>query len=137
MRSKRETFWERVFASTVVIYTFCTTFVVYKELGKYGTNWVIFFIIDLPTSWFYGIAVSRLVGSFVKKRWNQVQRWALLAAINFVLPQLYILFSAQKAPHSVYVIIYIVIAALAVFAFGGIISQITAVGKEENKVSKE
>lgn len=61
----------------------------------------------------------------------------MLAAINFVLPQLYILFSAQKAPHSVYVIIYIVIAALAVFAFGGIISQITAVGKEENKVSKE
>ena len=105
MRSKRETFWERVFASTVVIYTFCTTFVVYKELGKYGTNWVIFFIIDLPTSWFYGIAVSRLVGSFVKKRWNQVQKWALLAAINFVLPQLYILFSAQKAPDSVYVII--------------------------------
>ena len=123
MRSKRETFWERVFASTVVIYTFCTTF--------------IFFIIDLPTSWFYGIAVSRLVGSFVKKRWNQVQKWALLAAINFVLPQLYILFSAQKAPHSVYVIIYAVIAALAVFAFGGIISQIRTARNEENRVSKE
>ncbi len=131
MRSKRETFWERVFASTVVIYTFCATFIVYKELRKYGTNWVIYFIIDLPTSWFYGIAVSRLVGSFVKKRWNQVQKWAWLAAINFVLPQLYILISARKAPHTVYLIIYVVIAVLAMFALGGIISQIKVAKKEE------
>ena len=130
MRSKRETFWERVFASTVVIYTFCA-FIVYKELRKYGTNWVIYFIIDLPTSWFYGIAVSRLVGSFVKKRWNQVQKWAWLAAINFVLPQLYILISARKAPHTVYLIIYVVIAVLAMFALGGIISQIKVAKKEE------
>ena len=131
MRSKRETFWERVFASTVVIYTFCATFIVYKELRKYGTNWVIYFIIDLPTSWFYGIAVSRLVGSFVKKRWNQVQKWAWLAAINFVLPHLYILISARKAPHTVYLIIYVVIAVLAMFALGGIISQIKVAKKEE------
>jgi hypothetical protein len=131
VRSKRETFWERVFASTVVIYTFCATFIVYKELRKYGTNWVIYFIIDLPTSWFYGIAVSRLVGSFVKKRWNQVQKWAWLAAINFVLPQLYILISARKAPHTVYLIIYVVIAVLAMFALGGIISQIKVAKKEE------
>ena len=131
MRSQRETFWERVFASTVVIYTFCATFIVYKELRKYGTNWVIYFIIDLPTSWFYGIAVSRLVGSFVKKRWNQVQKWAWLAAINFVLPQLYILISARKAPHTVYLIIYVVIAVLAMFALGGIISQIKVAKKEE------
>jgi hypothetical protein len=131
VRSQRETFWERVFASTVVIYTFCATFIVYKELRKYGTNWVIYFIIDLPTSWFYGIAVSRLVGSFVKKRWNQVQKWAWLAAINFVLPQLYILISARKAPHTVYLIIYVVIAVLAMFALGGIISQIKVAKKEE------
>ena len=131
MRSKRETFWERVFASTVVIYTFCATFIVYKELRKYGTNWVIYFIIDLPTSWFYGIAVSRLVGSFVKKRWNQVQKWAWIAAINFVLPQIYILISARKAPHTVYLIIYVVIAVLAMFALGGIISQIKVAKKEE------
>jgi hypothetical protein len=114
MRSKRETFWERVLASTVVIYTFCATFVVYKELRQYGTNWVLYFIIDVPTSW-----------------WNQVQKWAWLAAINFAIPQLYILLSARKAPHSVYVIIYAVISILALFAVVGVISQIRIAKREQ------
>jgi len=131
MRSKRETFWERVLATTVVIYTFCATFVVYKELRQYGTNWILYFIIDVPTSWFYGIAAARLVGSFVKKRWHQVQKWAWLAAINFAIPQLYILLSARKAPHSVYVIIYSVISILALFAVVGVISQIRIAKREQ------
>jgi hypothetical protein len=131
MRSKRETFWERLLASTVVIYTFCATFIVYKELRQYGTNWVLFFIIDVPTSWFYGIAVTRLVVSVIKKQSGQIQKWGLIAALNFGLPQLYILISTKKAPHSVYLIIYGVIVVLALFALGGVYSQIKSARTNE------
>ena len=124
-RTTREKFWERIWASTVVLYTFCATFVVYKELSKYGVNWGWYLIIDVPTSWLYGITSARLVMAVVRRRWGQIQKWGWLAAANFAIPQLYILITARKAPHNVYLIIYSVIAVLVIFALGGIASQVS------------
>lgn len=124
MRSKRQTFWERIWASTILLYTLAATFVVWKALHKYGVNPYLFFLIDLITSWFYGIASARLVVALIKKRWGESQKWGWLSAINFILPQAYILLAARRVPHHLYVIIYSVIGALIAFALIGIGSQI-------------
>ena len=126
MRSKRQTFWERIWASTIVLYSFAATFVVWKTLHKYGVNPYIFFVIDLITSWFYGVASARLVVAVIKRRWSETQKWGWLSAINFALPQIYILLSARRVPRDVYLIIYSVIGALVAFALIGIWSQIKA-----------
>lgn len=126
MRSKRQTFWERIWASTIVLYSFAATFVVWKTLHKYGVNPYIFFVIDLITSWFYGVASARLVVAVIKRRWSETQKWGWLSAINFALPQFYILLSARRVPRDVYLIIYSVIGALVAFALIGIWSQIKA-----------
>ena len=139
MRSKRQTFWERIWASTIVLYTFVATFVVWKALRKYGVNPYIFFVIDLITSWIYGISSARLVVAVIKRRWSQTQKWGWLSAINFILPQVYILLSARRVPRDVYLIIYSVIGVLIVFALVGIGSQIRVArrGDKDGKDSKD
>ncbi|MEI6219815.1 MAG: hypothetical protein WCP71_00735 [Actinomycetes bacterium] len=132
MRTKRQTFWERIWASTIVLYTFAATFVVWKALHKYGVNPYLFFVIDLITSWFYGLASARLVVAVIKKRWSETQKWGWLSALNFMLPQVYILVSASHVPKDVYIIIFSVIGVMAAFALIGIASQIRAARKEKS-----
>ena len=131
MRTKRQTFWERIWDSTIILYTFVATFVVWKALHKYGVNPYIFFVVDLITSWFYGLASARLVVAIIHKRWSETQKWGWLSALNFMLPQLYILVSARHVPHDVYLIIYSVIGVLVAFAIVGIISQIRVARKDK------
>ena len=132
MRTKRQTFWERIWASTIVLYTFVATFVVWKALHKYGVNPYLFFVIDLITSWFYGLASARLVVAVIKKRWSETQKWGWLSALNFMLPQVYILVAANHVPKDVYIIIFSVIGVLAAFAAVGVGSQIRAARKEKS-----
>ncbi len=132
MRTKRQTFWERIWASTIVLYTFVATFVVWKALHKYGVNPYLFFVIDLITSWFYGLASARLVVAVIKKRWSETQKWGWLSALNFMLPQVYILVAANHVPKDVYIIIFSVIGVMAAFAALGVVSQIRAARKEKS-----
>ena len=131
MRTKRQTFWERIWASTIILYTFVATFVVWKALHKYGVNPYIFFVIDLITSWFYGLASARLVVAIIHKRWSETQKWGWLSALNFMLPQIYILVVARRVPHDVYVIIYSVIGVMVAFAVVGVVSQIRVARREK------
>jgi uncharacterized membrane protein YhaH (DUF805 family) len=87
---------------------------VWKTLTKYGAHWFIYFIIDLPTSWFYGIATSRLVVAVVKRRLHEVNKWGWLAAINFALPQFYILYYAHNASRQTLLIFALIIGGLAI-----------------------
>jgi len=132
MRTKRQTFWERIWASTIVLYTFAATFVVWKALHKYGVNPYFFFVIDLITSWFYGLASARLVVAVIKKRWSETQKWGWLSALNFMLPQVYILVSANHVPKDVYIIIFSVISVMVAFAVLGVVSQVRAARKEKS-----
>ena len=131
MRTKRQTFWERLWASTIVLYTFGATFVVWKALHKYGVNPYIFFVVDLITSWFYGLASARLVVALLHKRWSETQKWGWLSALNFMLPQIYILVSARHVPRDVYIIIYSVIGLMVAFAIVGVATQLRAARKEK------
>ena len=132
MRTKRQTFWERIWASTIVLYTFAATFVVWTALHKYGVNPYLFFVIDLITSWFYGLSSARFVVAVIHKRWSEIQRWGWLSALNFMLPQVYILVSANHVPKDVYIIIFSVIGVMVAFAVLGVVSQIRVARREES-----
>ena len=97
-RTRRQTLWERLLASSVLLYTVGATFVVWRTLGKYGVNVLLFFVIDAITSWNYGIATARLIVGAIKREWKAVRKWAVASAISFVTPQIYILASAWHAP---------------------------------------
>lgn len=123
-QTRRQIFWERLWASTIVLYTVGATFVVWRTLGKYGVNVLLFFIIDGITSWSYGIATARLIVNVIKREWKVVRKWTWVAAISFVTPQVYILASARHAPRDVYLIVIIVITFLILFAVLTLLFQI-------------
>lgn len=136
VRTKRETFWERMWAATIVAYSFGAAVLVWKTLHKYGVNPYVFFVIDVSTSWPYGLATARIVVAFFRKDWGAVRKWSWLAGITFITPQVYILASARHVPNDVYLIIAAVITVLAVFAIGGVVQQIRAgKGKESSTLT--
>lgn len=122
--TRRQIFWERLWASSIVLYSVGATFVVWRTLGKYGVNPVLFFVIDVITSWPYGIATARIVVNVINRKWKAVRRWSWVAAITFVTPQVYILASARHAPRDVYLIVISVISFLVLFAFLSVLLHI-------------
>jgi small-conductance mechanosensitive channel len=123
-RSKRQTFWERIWASTIVLYTFVATFVVWKTLGKYGVNPIGFFIVDLVTSWLYGISTARLVVAIFQKNRAGLRKYGIYSALNFAVPDVYIIAMARHVPRDVYLALAGVIALLAIFSIVGVLQQI-------------
>jgi hypothetical protein len=115
---------ERLWASTILLYTVVATFVVWKTLSKYGVNPIIFFVVDAITSWTYGIATARLTMCVIRREWKSVRKWAWASAISFLTPQLYILVAAHHAPRDVYLIVIAVISFMILLALISVLIQI-------------
>jgi hypothetical protein len=107
--------WEKLFTSSVLLYTMVATFVVWKTMRKYGVNPYLFFTIDLITSITYGISSARLVVKILEKKIEESWKWAIVSAISFITPQLYILISANHVPRDTYFAIYGIFTALLLF----------------------
>ena len=121
---RRIKLWERLWASTILIYTLVATYFVWKTMAQYGVNWFLFFIIDAITSWTYGIATARIVVAFIDKKRRALSKWVWVAGISFILPQLYILATARHVPRNDYLTIAIIISGLALFALFSLASEV-------------
>lgn len=135
--SKRQRFWERMWASSILLYTIGATFVVWKTLKQYGVNPVLFFFIDAVTSWTYGIATARLVLRIIAKDFKASRKWALAAAISFIAPQIYILIAAHHAPKDVYLIVIGVISTFSIFTIVSLLLEIRRAKKAQLKTGPE
>lgn len=124
---------ERSWASSIILYSFAATVVVWKGLSKYGVNPILFFIIDVCTSWPYGIATARIVLNVIERRWSEVRKWSWVAIITFVTPQVYVLVAAQHPPREVYVIIFSAIAAMTAFAVISLGLQIRSARRDQKR----
>lgn len=128
-RSKREVFWERIWAGLLVLYSTGAAYLVWRTLSRYGVNPIAFLVIDMVTSWPYGLATARIVVNVVKRQWREVRKWSWVAAITFIAPDVYVLASAHHAPPHVYLILILVITALILFAILSVVLQIRSWGK--------
>ncbi len=106
---------ERLWVGVVIAYGAGRAFVVWKALGKYGVNPWIYLVLDVTSSWPYGVATARLVTSVIDRNFVRARAWGILAAITFLLPDLYILLAARHVPIEVYVIIISIVSLLALF----------------------
>lgn len=121
---RRQSLIEKLWASTIVLYSFGATIVVWKGLHRYGVNPLLFFVIDVCTSWPYGIATARIVAKVFEKDWPAVRKWSWIAAICFVTPQIYVLAASHHAPRDVYLIVIAVCISMAMFAIASLFFQI-------------
>jgi hypothetical protein len=127
-QTRREIFWERIWAGLLVLYSVGAAYLVWRTLGKYGVNAIIFLVIDVVTSWPYGLATARIVVNVVKREWKAVRKWAWVAAITFITPDIYVLASATRAPRDIYLLIIAVITLLVLFAILSVVLQIRSWG---------
>ena len=132
-QSRREILGERIWAGLLVLYSTGAAFLVWKTLSKYGVNPIAFLIIDMVTSWPYGISTARIVVNAVKRQWHEVRKWAWVAAATFIAPDVYVLASAHHAPRRVYLFLIVVISALIISAVLSVLLQIRSKSKLEDR----
>ncbi len=132
-QSRREILGERIWAGLLVLYSTGAAFLVWKTLSQYGVNPVAFLIIDMVTSWPYGISTARIVVNAVRRQWHEVRKWAWVAAATFIAPDVYVLASANHAPRRVYLFLIVVISALIISAVLSVLLQIRSKSKLEDR----
>lgn len=138
MRTKLQVLLERLWTAAILAYTLFATFVVWKTLGKYGVNPIGFFVVDLITSYTYGISTARAVVAVMNRDWKALQKWLWVASASFTIPNIYILIFARGAPHHVYRIVIIVVIILVAFALGSLLIQLRkAVGRKDKRGPEE
>lgn len=128
-RSGREILWERIWAGLLVLYSVGAAYLVWRTLSPYGVNPIVFLVIDMVTSWPYGLATARIVVNVVKVRWSEVRKWSWVAAVTFIAPDVYVLASAHHAPRHIYLLLILVITALIALAVLSVVLQIRSWGK--------
>lgn len=112
-RTARRLLFERLWVLLVIAYGAGRAFVVWKALGKYGVNPWLYLALDVTSSWPYAIATARLVTSVIDREFSRARSWGVLAAVTFLIPDLYILAGARHVPTAVYAIIIAIISLLA------------------------
>ena len=67
---------------------------------------------------------------------NEIQKWGFYSALNFLIPDIYILAFARHVPKDTYYIFFAVVGVLAAFSIAGVVQQIrtyNAEHREENE----
>jgi hypothetical protein len=99
---------ERLWVLGSVAYGGLRIFIADHTVRRYGVNIWAFAVVELSTSWFYGLSTARLVGALVDRQGRLAARWSLLAAATFLAPETFILLTGRQMP----VVVYVVVAAL-------------------------
>ena len=115
-RSAKRRLLERLWVVVVIAYGAVRAIVVWKALGQYGVNPWIYLVLDVTSSWPYAVATARLVTSVIDREFSRARSWGVLAAVTFLIPDLYILVVARHVPTEVYAIIIAIISLLALLA---------------------
>lgn len=123
-RAAKRRLLERLWVIVVILYGAGRAFVVWKALGKYGVNPWLYLALDIASSWPYGVATARLVTSVIDREFSRARTWGVVAAITFLLPDLYILAVARHVPTEVYIIFISIISLLALLAIASLVSKV-------------
>ena len=119
-RQKAEKLW--LVAS--VLYGVLRSALVWKFLAKYGVNPWFYLVVELSSSYFYGLGSARVVASVVDKIWRALRFWIPVALVAYFAPEAYIFVSAGKLPTDVLGVLLGIIGVAAVAAGFSLVSQI-------------
>lgn len=122
--TKRARRLEFAWVVVVVLYGVGRSLAVWKMLARYGVNPLIYFFIDVGSSWPYGVATSRLVRSAVRHDGEEAIKWGVLAAATFIAPDIYLVATLHRAPKFVYGAIAVIAVSLGSLAVLGVRRQL-------------
>jgi hypothetical protein len=115
----------RIWIILVLLWAIARALFINKLFGTHGVNGYAYLAIDLISSIPYAIYSSRLVVTFINREFKDVYKNALLAALFFYIPDIYILITAKRVPASLYTILFITIALFSAFAIATIARDVS------------
>ena len=127
-RSKLRQRLELSWVISIVLFTLARFFVAQETLERYGLNIWIFGFIDLITAIPYGLGTARVVGAIVDRDLPAASRWAAVAAVCFIAPYAYIVWSGKDAtfPPAVYVVLALLVAIFGANALWSVARKVKA-----------
>lgn len=106
----------RAWIAGAVAYSLVRIVVVRQALGSYGVNVPLYAAVDLGSTLPYAYATSRAVQAFAARQRSTARRWALLASVAFVLPDLTLVLTAGRLPTFAYAVLATVLVTAAATA---------------------
>ena len=94
----------------VFAFSVARALVAWPTLSQYGVNPWVFLAIDVLTAFPYALGQVKVVNGFRYRQYGAVQLWALVVAVTFLAPYIYIVLAGQERIPS---LVYLVIALLA------------------------
>lgn len=94
----------------VFAFSVARALVAWPTLSQYGVNPWVFLAIDVVTAFPYALGQVKVVNGFRYRQYGVVQLWALVVAVTFLAPYIYIVLAGQERIPS---LVYLVIALLA------------------------
>jgi hypothetical protein len=107
----------RIWFALVLLWSVARSVLVTKVFHQYGLNPALYFTIDFLSSIPYAHASAQSLIAFIDHRRGQSITWALVAAVAFYLPDIYILWASKAVPPSTYLGFGLVLAVLSTFAY--------------------
>jgi len=117
---------ERLWVVGVVAWGLGRTVIVWETLGGYGVNPWVYGAIDVVSSVPYGLATARVVENLIDRDRVTALRWGVVAAVTFVLPDLYIVIAGRHMPVVVYVVLALLVVLLGTLAARGVVNKARA-----------
>jgi hypothetical protein len=117
---------ERLWIVGSVAYGGLRIFVADRTVRRYGVNIWAFAVVELGTSFVYGLGTARVVGALVDRRRDQVMRWAPLAAGAFLAPEAFIVVSGRRMPTVVYAVVGLVVLVMGTVAVVSLTRKVRA-----------
>ena len=111
---------------TIILFTLVRLVVAAQTLEDYGLNIWVFGLIDLVTAVPYAIGVAKVVEGFIDRRPRATSTWAVVAAVSFLAPYLYIVWVGKDVdfPPVVYVVLGLLVAVFGGNAIRGISGKV-------------
>lgn len=107
----------RIWICLVLTWSFARSIVVAKVFSEYGLNPQLYFAIDFFSSIPYAYASAQSLLTYIDKKRFQSIAWALVTAVAFYLPDIYIVIASEHVPPSTYVGFALILALLSALAY--------------------
>lgn len=126
MTDKRRRMVEVLWVAAAVAYGLGRAIVVWKTLGDYGVNPWVYGVLDVVSAVPYAIGTARVVTGVIDRDWARVRLWGTIAAVAFLVPDLYIVIVGKSMPWVVYVVLGVWFVGAVYFAVRSVTKKVRA-----------
>ena len=126
MTDERRRMVEVLWVVAALAYGLGRAIVVWKTLGDYGVNPWIYGVLDVISTVPYAIGTARVVTGVIDRDWARVRLWGTIAAVAFLVPDLYIVIVGESMPLVVYVVLGVWFIGAVYFAVRSITKKVRA-----------